>query len=930
MLSWILMSDFQWSIAAGIVIALSGAALGFLLAQRRFLKEMALFLERLPVPLFVRDAGSHYRFVNRAFTRLFEKPPSFFTGKSVFETGSSDFAGRLSADDRGLFTRNLESIERYYPGDQNRRAMLTHSALVRTTLWGHVVAGVVQDLSAVAEAEDDLRHERDFIATVLDSADAMIIVCNPSGAIVRWNKACERATGFCANEVIGKPASRLTRPQDAGPFQEAHRQVLDGESPFHHIGSLMARDGWVTDVSWSHTLLRGEEGEPLFVVSIGVDITRWREAERKSESLASELRLVWELATDAMVLVAPSGRIAEGNPAFARLVGLDPARVRGRVFHELLEAAGAPPPSGLVDVPAKQVFGYRDINGRQLWLEVSNSILDRSGSQFLLRILRDVTERVEEERQLREANLFLETATQWAREMAASAEMASAAKSEFLANVSHEIRTPMNGILGMTELALLTPLTSEQREYLTLVKVSAESLLGLVDDLLDFSKVEAGRMEIEPAEFELRKSIKEMLGPMYHRAISRGLALRFEIDDAVPDMLVADWPRLRQILLNLLGNSVKFTDAGSILLRLERIGAGDDPLRIRFIVSDTGIGIAPERQCAIFEPFTQADGSTTRRRGGTGLGLSISDKLVEMMGGRLYLASEPGAGSQFCFTLQFGVASTQITAAPALPLTSRRSPRRRLRCLVAEDNLVNQKLILHMLEHLGHEVVLVGSGREAVDSASVDKFDCILLDVQMPEMDGMEAAILIRSIEVAAGRPHVPIIAITAHAMPGDREACLEAGMDGYLSKPIRIDDLGRALDEIDERQHGMSKTAEKSEIVAKKGPVSMDRKEALARVGGDEALLRELAALFLEEYPQLVRTITSELEAGNLAKAANAAHQMKGLLAQFGAAAGKQAAYELELAGRAGDAAACRASAARLMDAMARLEPGLAELAKS
>ena len=425
-------------------------------------------------------------------------------------------------------------------------------------------------------------------------------------------------------------------------------------------------------------------------------------------------------------------------------------------------------------------------NGRIIDVDVTRHPLELNGRTVALAVLQDVTERKQ-----------VAAALQKAKE---AAEEANRAKGEFLANMSHEIRTPMNGVLGMTDLLLDTELNPEQLEYAGLVKTSAESLLTILNDILDFSKIEAGRLELESIEFDLRESLAAAFKPLALRARQKGLELTCDIRPEVPEHLIGDPGRLRQIIVNLVGNAVKFTERGEVGLRVSVDSNAQDGLQLHFVVQDTGIGIAAEKQKAIFEAFSQADGSIARRFGGTGLGLTICSRMVGVMGGKIWVESALGQGSAFHFTANLGMGKDVIKT-PLLNAPGRqhepeggvvRSPIQkggRLRLLLAEDNVINQRVVKGIREKKGHRVTIAGNGREALAALAKENFDVVLMDVQMPEMDGFEATAAIRARERETGS-HLPIIAMTAYAMLGDQERCLKAGMDGYISKPLNFQEL--------------------------------------------------------------------------------------------------------------------------------------------
>jgi signal transduction histidine kinase/CheY-like chemotaxis protein/HPt (histidine-containing phosphotransfer) domain-containing protein len=604
------------------------------------------------------------------------------------------------------------------------------------------------------------------------------------------------------------------------------------------------------------------------------------------EGLIRETDALGKLTGDALLLVDKDGIILHATPGAAAFFGLPANQLTGLPLGLSLDGDVVRE----VRLPA---------TGRPASLR--RETLRRTDLPLTRVLLRDLAP-------LRTAEAQFAAA----REAAKAGERA---KSHFLANITHEIRTPMIGILGMTELTLSTDLTAKQREYLEMARHSAQSLLTVLNDIVDYARIEVGALELARLPFDLRGTAEEIVSVFRPLAAKKGLSLTYRFVGAVPQTLVGDASRLRQVLINLVGNAVKFTDAGSVVLVIARTDPGRPAgrSRLRFEVRDTGIGIPDDKIQAIFDSFTQADVSPARRYQGAGLGLAIVRHLVEMMEGTYSVESEDGKGSVFTFEVDFALPQSLETIRPAA-VAPQPDKTRSLTVLLAEDNPINQIYVQELLEMDGHEVVVAHTGRRALEALRKKRFDAILMDIQMPEMDGLEATRAIRADTSGDFDPAIPIVALTAHALKGDREHFLSAGMNEYLSKPVSPADLETALARV------MGQTATGPVIqAAPQNDVRqvLDWTELLSKARGNTGFLIKLFGAFVAEQPGNLAAMRDALNESDLNHLAFLAHSLKGASATMCAPVLREACHDLERASRDNDMPRAAAAFRRVEAAM-------------
>lgn len=605
-----------------------------------------------------------------------------------------------------------------------------------------------------------------------------ILLISLKGEILAANPAATRMFGYSEDELRTLNVSRLLPDDIVRGMDEFHHFTADGQPEFQVEKRMIRRNGEAFWTMLNARLFKDGEGNPSYYLAQLNDITRQKEYEQQLIESVERYTSLKKYNHDAVISFDLQGRIINGNNMAEKLTGysIEP-ELKGMHLSRLIGQANVDRilQDALHDNTVEHEIPYIEAkNGEKV--EVLTSIapifVNRENIGFYL-ICKDISE---------QKKLLI------AKELA---ESTNRSKSEFLAMMSHEIRTPMNGVIGMTDILLdATTLDEEQKSYLEIIKKSGDTLLNIINDILDLSKIEAGKSELHEQTFDLQSCIKDTLAVISSRAEEKGLGLTYSIAYDVPSLIHADPERLKQVLLNLVGNAVKFTPSGEITVSVKNLSRERQTPMLAITVNDTGIGIPPEKLRDIFEPFSQVDNFMSRRHEGTGLGLAISKKVVELMGGEIIAESDGLNGTSFTFTIAYKP-SEEEPEGQAL----REDPARRpLRILLAEDNTVNQLVLTKMLEKLGHQVTVTESGQEAVDAAVAEGYDLILMDIHMPGMNGLEASRMIR--QSLPGDKCPVIVAVTANALKGDRENCLAAGMNDYISKPVRRDMLVNLLNQ--------------------------------------------------------------------------------------------------------------------------------------
>lgn len=641
---------------------------------------------------------------------------------------------------------------------------------------------LTEDISAQKHVENELSESKELFRVVFDNSAVAITVIDKEEKILAWNPFAEKMLEMNKKDLFHKPIRELYPPEE---WRRLRSLRIRHKGMFSDIETrIYKKDKNLLDVNMSISVLKNASGHFYGAIGIMRDISNQKIAERRIKESENKIRIILDNSAAAITLIDENERIVSWNSYTEHLLGYK------RKDLYLMPVSSLYPPQEWAKIRSEDIrkTGSRHHlqtkvvlkDGRVIDIDLSINVLKDAHGKILgsVGIMQDITEQKQFQQMLLKAKL--------------AAEEANSAKSLFLANMSHEVRTPMSTIMGMIDLTLDTQLSGEQKDNLKVAKDAADNLLSLLNDILDLSRVEAGKIKLECIELNLSNLVQSVCKGLCVLARNKDLELSWHIDENVPRLLEGDPTRLRQVLVNLINNAIKFTDQGKIEINVQISSFSGEECQLLFSVKDTGIGIPKDKQEIIFDVFTQADDSTTRRYGGTGLGLAISKRLVEMMAGRIWVESQESKGSAFFFTAVFKykkeipgamdasqkeIVQPQEKQSPAKSLSN-------LRILLAEDNPVNQKIAARILEKQGWRVSTAVNGREVLELLSREAFDLVLMDAQMPVLDGLETTRLIREEEKKTGK-YIPIVALTARAMEEDRPKCLAAGMDDYVAKPI-------------------------------------------------------------------------------------------------------------------------------------------------
>ena len=800
--------------------------------------------------------------------------------------------------------------------DGSSRLIAWHNSVMRDStgaITGLLSSG--EDITQQRKAADTLRASEEQFRTLVHHQADGIGITDLDDRFLLSNPAAEQIFGVASGQMVGRSLVEFLDKDGLIELQRQNQERAQGDTGRYEL-AILKPDGEKRWIQVTAVPRHDPDGTQNGSFGIFRDVTRERQSRKEIEQASQVAHTMLDRMPIGVMVVGLDRRIRSVNRAGCDLIGIENAsEAIGGLCNEFFSPSekGCCPVLDKGEqvsnseqeiwrrdgerVPVLKTVHQIELDDEPVLLETFVDLTDRA---LAVRQLAEHAKRLEElASELGEKNIQLERAR-------LAAEEADRAKGTFVANMSHEMRTPLNGILGMADLVSETDLDEEQRLYLDTISRSSRHLLTIVNDILDFSKIEAGKLDIESTEFNPRAILDDLKGLLDPRVLDLDLELVCRVDPAIPNALQGDPGRIRQVLTNLASNAIKFTEKGQVLIELDELDRTDGKVELRFSVTDSGIGIPGDRLDKLFEPFVQADSSTTRKYGGTGLGLSISRQLVELMGGRLQAQSKLGRGSRFSFSLELGLVSDQVVAPDLAPAQvfddefTLEDPGR-FRILLAEDDPTNRLIAEKALERLGFTMDSVVNGREAIQALMQTDYDLLVMDVQMPDMDGLEATRRIRRGENGVRDARVPIVAMTANAMREDREECLRAGMDDYVSKPVALHDLLAVLTRLLGRPKGSPAGAPAGSPAGSTLGQEFDKASLLNRLDGDEDLVRTVLSVFLDDAPRQLHALQEALGEGSALSVQSLGHQLKGAAGSAGATALQQLANGIERAGEQG-----------------------------